>query len=104
MSTNSEMNVQREILTLKSTGNDHQNTSPFANDIFSNINFLNPVSITQAGRYDRIEKIANPIKSWHPASKGTTERFSGCLSEIFPELKNLSDKELKGIEKKRHDL
>ena len=104
MSSNSQLSVQREILAPESSGTHNQRASPLVNDFFSSINFVNPVSITQAGRYDRIENIPSPIKSWHRASKGATERFSGCLSEMFPELKNLSDKGLKGIEKKRHDL
>lgn len=105
MSVNSQVNVQREILVPNSS-NTHgsKSTGRVANDFFSSINYLNQISITRAGRYDRVEKVPNPIKSWHKASKGATERFSGGLSQMFPELKNLSEKELKKIQCKRHGL
>ena len=104
MSTNSQVSVQRENLTSKPSYTHRQQPTPIVNDFFSSMNFLNPISVTQAGRYDRVETVPNPIKSWHKASKGATERFSGCLSEMFPELKDLSESEIKRIERKRHDL
>ena len=35
-----------------------------------------------------------PILEWHLAMKGTTSKFRGHLSKIFPELEKVSDKTL----------
>ncbi len=104
MSVNSSMNIERRMLQSEASGNNPHRNSPITNDYFPRTDFLNPLSITIAGRYDRTEKLPAPVKPWHRASKGATERFSGCLSELFPELKNLKEKDLKKLEKKRHDI
>ena len=104
MSTNSQVSVQRENLTSKPSYTHSQQPTPIVNDFFSSMNFLNPISVTQAGRYDTVETVPNPIKSWHKASKGATERFSGCLSEMFPELKDFRSIPLISLSLKRHDL
>jgi hypothetical protein len=35
-----------------------------------------------------------PIMKWHPAKQGTAARFCGHLSEIYPELDRIDDKDL----------
>jgi len=35
-----------------------------------------------------------PIMRWHPAKQGTTAKFHGCLSKIYPELNKINDKGL----------
>lgn len=35
-----------------------------------------------------------PIMKWHPAKQGTAARFCGHLSEIYPELDKIDDKDL----------
>lgn len=104
MSINSQMHIERKLLNLEPSGNNPDKKSPFANDFLSRLEFLNPSSITHAGLYDKTINLPKPIKSWHRASRGATEKFKGCLTEIFPELKNLTEKELKEIEKKRHEF
>ncbi len=106
MFINSQVSVQREILVTLPTSSHGPPPVPFVNDLPSRTNFLNlnRISITFAGRYDRVETVPNPIKQWHKASKGATERFSGSLADVFPELKDISEKELKRIQRTRHDL
>lgn len=104
MSVNSQMNVERRLLQGEPSGNSPERKPPLANDYFPRIEFLNPLAVTQAGLYDRIVKLPKPVKAWHPASKGVAERFKGCLSDVFPELKDLSEEDLKEIERKRHKL
>jgi hypothetical protein len=98
------MNVERRLLQGEPSGNSPERKPPLANDYFPRIEFLNPLAVTQAGLYDRIVKLPKPVKAWHPASKGVAERFKGCLSDVFPELKDLSEEDLKEIERKRHKL
>lgn len=104
MSINSQMNVERRLLSPEPSGNNPERRSPLINDYLPSMEFLNPLAITPAGKYDKTEKLPNPLKPWHRASKGATDRFKGCLSKLFPELKDLNEKDLKEIEKKRHDF
>lgn len=104
MSINSQTHLERRLLNQEPSGNNPDRKSPFANDYFPRSDFLNSSSVTQAGLYERTIKLPKPIKPWHRASKGVTDRFKGCLTELFPELKNLNEKELKDIERKRHDF
>lgn len=104
LSINTHMNIERKSLRQEPSMNNPKSQPPEANDYLLNIEFLNPSSITQAGIYDRIVKLPKPIKPWRRASRGATERFKGCLSEAFPELKNLSEEDLKEIERERHEL
>jgi hypothetical protein len=68
------------------------------------LEFLNPSSVTQAGLYEKTINLQKPVKPWHHASKGATARFKGCLTEMFPELKGLDEKDLKELGKKRYEL
>lgn len=104
MSINSQTHIERRLLNLEPSGNNPDKKSPFANDYLSRLEYLNPSSLTQAGLYEKTINLPRPIKPWHRASKGVTERFKGCLTDIFPELKDLSEKDLKEMEKKRHEL
>jgi hypothetical protein len=104
MSVNSQTYTERRILNREPSGNNPDLKPPFANDSLLRLEFLNPSPITQAGLYDKIIKLPRPIKPWHRASKGATDRFKGYLSKTFPELKDLSEKELKEIKKKRHEF
>jgi len=102
MSVNSEAHVERKWLNREwNINNPRIHPSPFSNDFLPRLEFVNPLSTVQAGKYERIVKLPEPIRPWHRASKGTTDKFRGCLTEIFPELKDLSEKELKDIEKMR---
>lgn len=102
MSVNSEVHVERKRFDrVGSINNPLLKSSPFNNDFYSRVEFVNPVSIVLAGLYERTIRLPEPIKAWHRASKGTTDKFEGCLTELFPELKNLSEKELKEVEKMR---
>lgn len=95
MSVNTEVHVERKQLSkVGNINNPLREPSPFANDSFLRLDFLNPLSTAQAGIYERTVKLPKPIVSWHPASKGTADKFEGCLTEIFPELKALTEKEL----------
>jgi hypothetical protein len=102
VSVNSQVNISRKILYEEPSVNNPRNESPATNNFFPRIEFLNASSIT--GIYDRIIKLPTPVKSWHRASKGTVDRFKGCLSGVFPELKDLSEEDMKAIERKRHEL
>lgn len=102
MSVNSQMSTERRLLDGEPSGNNPDRKSPLANDYLPKIEYLNPLVVTQAGLYDRIIKLPEPMRPWHRASKGAAERFSGCLSDIFPELKDISEDELKQLQKKRH--
>ena len=104
MSVNAEVNIERKLIYQEPSVNNPRSESPVTNDFLPRIEFLNPSSITQAGVYDRIIKLPKPVKSWHRASRGATERFKGCLSDVFPELKDLSEEDMKEIERKRHEL
>lgn len=102
MSINTEVNVEtKQLNKAGNINNPSLKPSPFANDSFLRLDFLNPLSTAQAGVYERTIKLPRPIRPWHPASKGTTDKFEGCLTEIFPELKSLSEKELKEAQKLR---
>lgn len=103
-SVNSQMNVERRLLYQEPSGNDPDRKPPLANDFLRRIEYLNPLAVTQTGLYDRIVKLPKPIRPWHRASKGAAERFKGCLSDDFPELKDLSEEDLKELQKKRHEL
>ena len=103
MSTNAQVNFERKLLNQEPSINNPNNESPVTNAYLPQFEFLNPSPITHAGIYDRILKLPKPLKSWHRASKGTAERFKGCLSDAFPELKNLSEDDMKEIERKRHE-
>jgi hypothetical protein len=98
------VNFERKLLNQEPSVNNPKNEPPVANDYLPRIEFLNPSPITQAGVYDRILKLPTPLKSWHRASRGVAERFKGCLSEAFPELRNLSEEDMKEIERERHGL
>jgi len=109
MSVNSQMNIERRFLhrefCREPSRNNPERKPPLTNDYLPSIESLNPLTVTQAGLYDRIVNVPKPVKpvrSWHRAPKGTVERFKGCLSDAFPELKELSDEDLKEIERKRH--
>jgi hypothetical protein len=104
MSINSQTHIERKLLNREPNGNNPDRKLPHANDYLSRFEFLNPPVLTQAGLYEQTVKLPTPIKPWHQASKGATDRFKGCLAEIFPELKDISEKELKEIERKRHEL
>lgn len=104
MSANSQMNVERRLLYQEPSGNDPDRKPPLANDFLRRIEYLNPLTVAQTGLYDRIVKLPKPISPWHRASRGAAERFSGCLSDVFPELKDLSEDDLKQLQKKRHRL
>jgi hypothetical protein len=104
MSINSQTHIERRLLNRELSGNNPERKSPFANDYLSRVEYLNPSSVTQAGLYEKIISLPRPIKPWHRASKGVTERFRGCLTEMFPELRGLSEKDLKEMEKERHGL
>ncbi len=105
MSVNSQMNIERRLFHREPSGNNPERKLPLTNDsCLPRIDYINPSAITQAGLYDRIVKLPKPLKPWHPASKGTAERFKGYLSDAFPELKDLSEKDLKEIERKRNRL
>lgn len=104
MSINSQTHIERKLLNRELSGNNPYRKPPLTNDYSSTLEFLNPSLLTQAGLYERIVKLPTPIKPWHQASKGATDRFKGCLAEIFPELKDISEKELKEIRRKRHEL
>lgn len=102
MSINAEVHIERKWLNREPSINSPQiKSAPFTNDYLPRLEFLNPLSVTQAGVYEKNIKLPEPIRTWHRASKGTTDKFKGCLTEIFPELKDLSEKELKEIEKMR---
>jgi len=103
MSINSQTYVERRLLLQEPSGNNPDRKPPFANDRLSRLDFLNPSSITSAGLYEKTIKLPDPIKPWHHASKGATRRFKGFLTEIFPELKGVSEKDLRDIERKRHE-
>ncbi len=104
MSFNAQMNIARKFIHQEPSANNPKNEPTVANDYLPRIEFLNPSAITQAGVYDRIMKLPEPVKPWHRASKGATERFKGCLSDVFPELKELSEEDMKEIERTRHEL
>jgi len=102
MSINTEVHVERKLLSREGNINDPPiKPSPFTNDFFPRLEFVNPSSITQAGMYEKTVKLPEPIRAWHSASKGATDDFKGCLIEIFPELKDLSEKELEEIKEMR---
>ncbi len=104
MSVNSSVSLERKIAYQDPSGNYSKKDQPsLTNNYFSRIGFLT-LSLTQAGRYDQTINISKPLKAWHRASKGTTDRFEGCLTKIFPELVDLSEKDLKEIDKKRHEF
>ena len=104
LSVNSQTHIERRLLNREPSGNNPERKPPLMNDYLSTLEFLNPSFFTQAGLYEKTVKLPAPIKSWHKASKGAADRFKGCLTEIFPELKDISEKELKEIERKRHEL
>lgn len=104
MSINSQAHIERRLLDREPSRNNPDKESPFTNDYSSRIQYLNPSSTTLAGLYERAMSLPRPIKPWHRASRGATERFKGCLTEIFPELKDLDEKDLWEMEKKRHKL
>jgi hypothetical protein len=104
VSVNAHVNIARKLLHQEPSVNNPRNEPPVTNDFLPSIEFLNPSAITQAGVYDRIIKLPEPVKPWHRASRGATERFKGCLSDVFPELKNLSEEDLKEIKRERHEL
>lgn len=104
MSINSQTYVERRLLDREPSRNDPDRKSPLSNNFLSRLEFLNPSPFTQAGLYERTVKLPAPIKPWHRASKGAADKFKGCLAEIFPELKDISEKELKEIGRKRHEL
>lgn len=104
MSVNANVNITRKFFHQRLSVNNPRNESPVTNDFLPNIEFLNPSALTQAGVYDRIIKLPKPVKPWHRASKGATERFKGSLLDVFPELKDLSEEEMKDIKRERHEL
>lgn len=104
MSVNAQVNVTRKLLHQEPSTNNPRNEQPVTSDFLPRIEFLNPSVITHAGVYDRIIKLPEPVKPWHRASKGATDRFKGCLSDAFPELKDLSEEDMKEIERERHEL
>jgi hypothetical protein len=104
VSVNADVSIAWKRLHQEPSVNNPRNDSPVSNDFLPSIEFLNPSAITQAGVYDRTIKLPKPVKHWHRASKGATERFKGCLSDIFPELKDLSEEDMKDIKRKRHEL
>ncbi len=105
MTVNSEIHVERRLVYHESTANTPSTRRHVANDYLARIEFFNPSAITRTGRYETttIKKLL-PTKTWHRASKGTTSRFKGCLSELFPELKQLDEQDLRDLERKRHDF
>jgi len=104
MSFNSQTYIERKLLNREPSGNNPDRKPPLTNDYSSRLEFLNPSLLTQAGLYERTVKLPTPIRPWHKASKGATDKFKGCLAEIFPELKDISEKEFKEIERQRHKL
>jgi hypothetical protein len=107
MSINSSVNIERQIIHQDFSGDSNTtNHLLLTNNFLSRIGFLTITHppLTQAGRYDQTINMPKPMKAWHRASKGTTERFEGCLTKLFPELTDLSEKDLKEIEKKRHEF
>jgi hypothetical protein len=104
MAINAQVHVERRLLEREPTGNTPSKDPPFANDYFHRLAFLNPSSVTLTGSYEKIVKLPRPVKSWHKSSRGATDRFKGCLAELFPELKDLDERELKGLERKRHEF
>jgi len=104
MSVNSQMNTERRLFHGEPSGNNPDRKPPLANDYLPKTQYLNPLVVTQAGLYDRIIRLPKPLRSWHRASRGAAERFSGCLSDVFPELKGISEDDLKLLQKKRHRL
>jgi len=104
MSLNSEVHVDRKLLDKLGTVNNPLAPSKcarFDNAFYLRVDFVNPLCNAQAGLYEKTIRLPAPIMSWHRASKGTTDKFAGCLAEAFPELKNLSEKELRDMEKTR---
>lgn len=104
MSLNSEVDVDWKLLDKLGTVNSPLRPSTrarFDNAFYSRVDFVNPLCSAQAGVYEKTVRLPEPIMGWHRASKGTADKFAGCLADIFPELKNLSEKELRDMEKTR---
>lgn len=107
MSLNSEVHPCMKRLDKLGTVNNPLPPSKrarFDNAFYSRVDFVNPLCSAQAGLYEKTIGLPEPIMSWHRASKGTSDKFAGCLTEIFPELKNLSEKELRDMEKTRDKI
>jgi len=103
MSINTEAYVERKWLHKETDINNPPSITPkpFNNQFVARRELVNPALVAYAGRYEKVLKVPEPVKPWHRAIRGTTDKFRGCLTEIFPELKDLTDKELKEIEKMR---
>jgi hypothetical protein len=101
VSVNAHVNIARKLHQEPSI-TDNLEVMLATNDFLPRIEFLNPSAIT--GLYDRVVKLPEPLKPWHRASKGATEEFKGCLSDVFPELKDLSEEDMNDIKRKRHEL
>jgi hypothetical protein len=104
MSINSSFNLERQIAHQDFSGNfNTKDHLLLTNNYLSRIGFLT-IPLTQAGKYDQTINVPKPMKAWHRASKGTTDKFEGCLTKVFPELIDLSEKEIRRIDKKRHEF
>jgi hypothetical protein len=60
-------------------------------------------AFTSQGDFQEIIRLPKPIFSYHAALPRTLEKFDAQLSELFPELSNLTDEELEKISRKRDD-
>ena len=60
-------------------------------------------AFTVQGVYQEIVKLPTPILAYHPANLQALKEFDEQLSELFPELANLTDDDLENISRKRDD-